>query len=318
MRFDEKNNIIGVCLFESYLAKYFIEHPEIFRPLILKILDAIACVIKDNSDNPLFDRMLFSVFSTVAEDSPNVHDLDTLKQSDSIVAVDTFFKYFVERIMSNRSIKLQGIGQQGLLSEHSLFKPSTDIFDIMRPKTLFTAKGRGVIELKDLHEMETRDLGILSVQDTPEQLKSYFLRPHSPIRQHYSPKEDSLMAQWLRKYYLPVISGISGGIGITIGHINSLIQLSKREYELLGIMVASSTIALGHHSFFEVIKPLSFFTRSLEDQSNLLEFYAQIIPEEIKRLPSYQLHMESEFGAQLIEEFIFDNPQPEQINSKIT
>ncbi|OCH99468.1 hypothetical protein A8135_07235 [Legionella jamestowniensis] len=52
MTFDHKNNCIEVCLFESYLAKYFIEHPEIFEPLISKILTAFEQVIARKSNNP--------------------------------------------------------------------------------------------------------------------------------------------------------------------------------------------------------------------------------------------------------------------------
>lgn len=113
------------------------------------------------------------------------------------------------------------------------------------------------------------------------------------------------MAQWLRERYLPVISGASGGIGNTVSKINSLIELSKKEYQLLGLLVASSTIALGHHSFFEVLRPLSFFLGNLEDKSNLLEFYEQVIPEDIKHSPSYIAHIKSDNGMKLIEEFVF-------------
>ncbi|BCA95885.1 hypothetical protein TUM19329_22460 [Legionella antarctica] len=86
-------------------------------------------------------------------------------------------------------------------------------------------------------------------------------------------------------------------------------MLSKIEYQLLGILVASSTISLGHHSFFEVLRPLSFFIGELEEKSNLLEFYEQTIPEDIRLLPSYKSHIEN--YSKLIDEVIFDNPKIE-------
>ncbi len=322
MSLDDKNNIIEVCLFESYLAKYFIEHPEPFQSLISKILKAIEQVIISNSENDLFNRMLFSVFSTVSEEYPDIKDMNTLKQSTSLAVFDTFCKYFTERIMSLPSIKLPEMEQQNsmqipllsALSQQSLFNSKQHgkkpLLDKMRPANLFSDKNRGVIEIDSLDsEKETKHLGILSFTDTPDSLKDFFSSPHFPSRQYYKPKEDSLMALWLREHYLPVISGASGGIGKTVNQMNSLVEHSKTEYQLLGILVASSTIALGHHSFFEVIRPLSFFTGNLEDKSTLLEFYEQAIPEEIKCLSSYKSHIKNYFG--LIEEFIFEDSKAE-------
>lgn len=318
MKFDDKNNIIEVCLFESYLAKYFIEHQDIFKPLINKVLMAIDHIIVINSENPIFERMLFSTFSKVMEENLDIKNMEALKQSGSLVAFDTFFKYFTEYVMSLSSIKLPEREQQnpikvpslGVLSQQSLFKSTQygdkKLLDRMRPASLFSEKNRGVVDVDPDHfEEKIRDLGILSSADTPTELKNYFSFSHMPSRPYYAPNEDSLMAQWLRERYLPVISGASGGIGKTISKINSLVPLSKKEYQLLGILVASSTVALGHHSFFEVLRPLSFLIGSLEDKSNLLEFYEQIIPEDIKLSSSYKAHIESDNGMKLIEEFVF-------------
>ncbi|MCL9684413.1 hypothetical protein [Legionella maioricensis] len=316
MTFDDKKNLIEVCLFESYLAQYFIEHPEIFQPLINKVLEAVEQIITSNSENSMFNRVLFSVFSQLVEECPEIKDMNALKGSKSLVAFDTFCKYFAERIMVLTSIKLPEIELENsgeitslsTLAQHSLFKSKqygeAIFLKKMRPAYLFSDKNRGVIEITDLDsEKETRNLGILSSENTPDSLKDFFSLPHYPSRQYYKAKEDSLMALWLREHYLPVISGASGGIGKTVSKINSFVMLSKTEYQLLGILVASSTIALGHHSFFEVIRPLSFFSGELEEKSNLLEFYEQAIPEEVKRLPSYQAHIASHF--KLIEEITF-------------
>jgi len=318
MKLDDKNNIIEVCLFESHLAKYFIEHPEIFKPLINKVLEAAEHVITINSESRMFNRLLFSVFSTVAEEYPDIDDMEDLKKSDSLVVFDTFFKYFTERVISFSTTnlperKLQKSIQTtslGVLAQQSLFKSQEYaqdmLLDKMRPSDLFSDEHRGIIEVDIIDDEEqTTNLGILSFTDTPAELTNYFSLPHFPARQYYTPKEDSLMAQWLRERYLPVISGASGGIGNTVSKINSLIKLSNKEYQLLGLLVASSTIALGHHSFFEVLRPLSFFLGNLEDKSNLLEFYEQVIPEDIKHSPSYIAHIKSDNGMKLIEEFVF-------------
>lgn len=321
MTFDDKSNSIEVCLFESYLAKYFIEHPEIFQPLMNKILEAIEQVIAINSEDSMFNRILFTVFSQLLEECPEIKDMDALKESKSLVALDTFCKYFTERVMSLPSIKLPeielensiNISSLSTLTQHSLFKSKqcgeTIFLEKIRPAYLFSIKNRGVIEIDCSENEETRNLGILSSKDTPDNLKDYFLLPHFPSRQYYKPKEDSMMALWLREHSLPVISGASGGIGKTVTKINSFVMLSKIEYQLLGILVASSTIALGHHSFFEVIRPLSFFTGDLKEKSNLLEFYEQAIPEEVRLLPSYKEHIKAHF--ELIEEVVLDSPKAE-------
>ncbi|ASQ47389.1 hypothetical protein [Legionella clemsonensis] len=325
MIFDDKNNIIEVGLFESYLAKYFIEHPEIFKPLIDKILNAIEQVIISNSENYLFNRMLFSTFSTLIEEHPHISDMNAVKQSNSLVVFNTLCKFFTEGVMSLPSLKLPNIELEysiqppslSALAQQSLFKSKqfgeAQFLDKMRPDYLFSDKNRGVVAVDDFDsEIKTRNLGILSPTDTPNDLKDYFLSSHFPSRQYYSPKEDSLMALWLRKHYLPVISGASGGIGKIISKISSLLVLSKKEYQLLGILIASATIALGHHSFFEVLRPLSFIIGELEEKNNLLEFYEQVIPEEVRRLPSYKAHVENYFG--LIEEFVFNEHQEKLFN----
>lgn len=322
MTFDDKLNIVEVCLFESHLAKYFIEHPEFFQPLIDKILEAIEQVIIINSDGSAFNRLLFSVFSTISEEYPHITDMSALKRFNSLIIFDTFCKYFTERVMSISSIQLpemetknsMRIPSLSALAQQSLFKSSEFgqklLLDRLRPTPLFRDKNRGVIETDTSDcEIETHDLGILSSQDTPDSLKSFFKLPHYPSRQYYKAKEDSSMTLWLREHHLPAISGASGGIGKTISKINSFVVLSPIEYQLLGILIASSTIALGHHSFFEVMRPLSFFTGELKNKCNLLAFYEQTIPEEIKCSVSYKEHIETYAG--LIDESIFDAPKSE-------
>ncbi|BCA95882.1 hypothetical protein TUM19329_22430 [Legionella antarctica] len=207
MTFDDKNNIIEVCVFESYLAKYFLEHPEIFQPLINKILEAIDHVITSNSDSSMFNRLLFSVFSQLREECPGIENMSALKESKSLVAFDTFCKYFNESVMSLPSVKLPEtdhknpikIASLSSLAQYSLFTSQKHgeaiLLEKMRPSYLFSDRNRGVTEIDCSHnEEETRNLGILSSQDTPEDLTSFFLSPHFPSRQYYKPQENSVMA----------------------------------------------------------------------------------------------------------------------------
>jgi hypothetical protein len=316
MALDDKNNSIEVCTFESFLSLYFIEHPELFYNLIDRILTAMEQLISHNAENTMFDRELFSVFTNLHQISPNINNLNELRKSKSIVVLfDTFCKYFTEQVMSLSLQPLPStewpnsavLSTESHLTQRSFFKeknPNDHCLNRMRPDILFSAENRGVADLDTEEDVETRNLGILSAKDTPEQLKNYFSAPHFPSRQYYKPNENSLMGQWLRSHSLPIISGASGGIGKTLSKINLLVPLSIPEFQLLGILIASSTIALGHHSFFEVIRPLSFFTGHLERKPSLLEFYEQIIPEEIKCLASYKLHMRTH--SPLIKDFHFE------------
>lgn len=323
MALDDKNNIIEVCTFESVLAKYFIEHPELFKSLTDKIFAAIEHLITANSENASFNRLLFSVFSTLNDEYPGVSDMKSLRKSSSIVLFDTFFKHFTERVMTIPALILSACelhnshtSSEKYLVNHSLFKSNDRQFlEKMRPANLFSVKNRGVVDFDPAKEEETQNLGILSTEDTPELLKDFFSSPHAPSRQYYQPKEDSLMALWLRKHFLPVISGASGGIGKTLSKLNLLIPLSKAEFNLIGILIASSTIALGHHSFFEVMRPVTFVTGELEMKKTLLEFYEQVIPEEVKRLPSYKEHIKN--NSQLIEKFNFAHLQ-ENLTEQLT
>ena len=287
MRFDNKNNNIEVCLFESYLAKYFLENPELFRNLTQKIIAAIERLIELNSDNKGFDRELYAVFTLVSKVHPGITDINALKRSTSLIVFDTFFKFFTENI-----IMALPFLKQSPLGQHSLFASAK----IMRPDRLFSEENRGVIELDDVDEETSCNFGILSIEDTPKDLHNFFEHKHFPSRQLYMPKEDSLMAQWLRERHLPVISGASGGVGKTLSSLSNLVLLSKKECLLLGLLIASSTIALGHHSFFEVMFPLSFHTGELEDKPSLLEYYEQVIPEEIRCLESYKEHIRNTGG----------------------
>lgn len=38
---DEKNNLVMVCLFETYLSKFIIENPEFYQSIYINALDSI-------------------------------------------------------------------------------------------------------------------------------------------------------------------------------------------------------------------------------------------------------------------------------------
>ncbi len=315
---DDRKNIINVCLFESFLAKYFLEHPEIFDSLKEKIFVAIEELIKINSNNPKFERLLFSSFSSLSEQNRSINNLKAVRESRSLIVFDTFLKYFVERVMFVENIIIPSLKSEITASslqeggQFTLFKilpplSPDQLFNKMRPITVFSDQNRGVISIEDEDlDDANSNIGILSPKDTPAQLVDYLTFPNYPSRQCYLPKEDSEMAKWLRAHCLPVISGASGGVGKTISSLAKLMDFSANDYMLMGLLIASSTVALGHHSFFEVMRPLSFVTGCLQEQKDLLAFYEQVIPTEVKELGSYKSHIHGTDGASLIEEICFE------------
>lgn len=321
MTLDERGNIVEVGQFESFLAKYFLENPGIFQGVRNKILDAVEQLIVLNAKHERFNRLLYLVFSILtSEGYPEIEDMKALRASNSVVLFDTFCKYFSEGVMELPDLILPLEQESSLaqpvertLTQTSFFKApklnEAQFLSQIRPAVLYADTNRGTVAAEERPERRTKNLGILSVKYLPDALKNYFAHPHAPSRQYHQPKEDSLMGMWLRKHYLPIISGASGGVSKTLNKLRLLSSFSSAEYQLLGLLIASSTVALGHHSFFEVIAPLSLLTKKVREQDSLLAFYEQVIPEEIRSLPSYQQHMEQ--YAPLINEFNFDKPEAE-------
>ncbi|MFJ1268259.1 hypothetical protein ACD661_06800 [Legionella lytica] len=326
MTFDDKNNIVEVCIFESFLAKYFLEHSEVFSELYNKIYEAIENLRKINEKNEDFERKLYMSLSPLIRDYPAITDLTALKESGGVLVWDTFLKYFTEIIMSMEGLlypELQlenpvtphnALAQYGLFSSNPV-QVQKLILEKIRPDYLFTDAERGCMEVKKALAKPSFNLGILfenKMTVIPESLVNYLKFANYPSKQIYAPKEDSEMADWLREHYLPVISGASGSIGKIVSALSTLCIFSSEEYKLLGLLVASATVALGHHSFFEVLRPLSFMTGFIEEQSTLLEFYEQAIPPEIKALASYKEHINGPEGALLIQDMGFDETDEEQ------
>ena len=106
------------------------------------------------------------------------------------------------------------------------------------------------------------------------------------------------MAQWMRVNHVPIISGCSGSIGKILSMLNDMMLLSSDDIQMLTLLVSVSSIALGHHSFFEVLKPLDPTILKLKIHSNLYDFYKQVIPSSILSSDLYQAFINSENGSQ--------------------
>lgn len=102
---DSKGNLIKVTLFESYLSKYLIEHPEYFISVYQKILGFIQQIEQLNQGNPAFERTMFGLFSLLTYEHPH-KNLDDLIEQFDLIAVNSFLKLFCDSILNNKAFEL--------------------------------------------------------------------------------------------------------------------------------------------------------------------------------------------------------------------
>jgi hypothetical protein len=315
---DEKNNLVVVTLFESYLAKFVLENPKFYQTVYYKIFDAIENYLKEdlekNRDLDLFlrngppnfsaSRYIYSVFSRVNSLYPGQDSFETLKSNFHLLAADYFIKLISDELLNKIPYSPISFGKQ--TSESAPDSPgffSSSIgkrspFNPNRPAELFNEKDRGVFpiireESEEFDEPEIRDLGIVSKEFTPPELTDYFEEPIFSARFYFQPNESSSVATWCRRRHLPVISGSSGSTEMLFSRIMNLLTLTHEETKLLVFSQACSMIANGHHSFFDAILVADHFGLKLEETDTLLEFYLQCVPDEIKAAPSFIEFLES-------------------------
>jgi hypothetical protein len=335
---DEKNNIIAVTLFETYLSKFVLEHPMFYQTLYAKTFQAIDDYFhKDPQNNPQLqaflsrqssrydlDRHLYTIFSRLEEQFPDQRSMDTLRENFSLSSADYFIKLIIDDFLvppmespvmmgsptHNRTssideedspaTSLGGFFSPGHgLSRRSPYNPN-------RPAYMFSPENRGateVIEDED-HEMVIYAIGIVQLDYLTEDLRQYFKNPITPARFNYYPNEESYVARWLRKHHLPVISGTSGSTEGLISRVLSLSDFTDEEKQMLIFTQACNMVANGHHSFFESMIVADHFGFKLEEKENLINFYLQCVPISILNSDEFNTFINSP----LIKELLIDMP----------
>ena len=320
---DEKNNLVVVTLFESYLAKFVLENPRFYQGVYYKIFDAIANYLLEspekNIDLQLFlqngptnftvSRYIYGVFSRVNSFYPEHHSFETLKSNFNLLAADYFVKLISDELLNKTQCSPIDFGSQKSESPLSWGSPGffasslgkRSPFNPNRPAELFSEKNRGVFPIlhedregEDMDEPESRDLGIVAKEFTPPELTNYFEEPVYSARFYYQPNESSSVATWCRRRHVPVISGSSGSTEMLFSRIMQLVLLTPEETKMLVFAQACSMIANGHHSFFEAILVADHFGLKLTGKDTLLEFYLQCVPETIHTDPHFIEFLESE------------------------
>lgn len=311
---DSKGNLIKVTLFESYLSKYLIEHPEYFIGVYQKILGFIQQIEQLNQANAAFERTMFALFSLLTHEHPH-KNLDDLIQQFDLIAVNSFLKLFCDNILNNKAfeLKIPNVEQtnNNTLSSIGFFKekpPSPEskrrhsqILAQLRVPSLFDANARGVVEVDEPKQLVTRKLGIAALKHTPDNLRCYFAKKYQPSQFFYTPERESNVGKWFTRHNLPIISGTSGSICDDLALALAFLNLSPEELRLLMLGRAAMLVAKGHHSFFESMIVLNETGFKLQSQKTLFEFYQQMIPQQIIDSDSYQQFKDSEQGMVLLQ-----------------
>ena len=116
---DEKQNVVVVTLFETHLAKFVLEHADVYQAVYVKLIDSIiALTITDPQKNKTLQaflrnkpvgydlsRYMYTVFSRVNASYPGHDSFETLKSKFNILACDYFLKIIADELLNMDKIK---------------------------------------------------------------------------------------------------------------------------------------------------------------------------------------------------------------------
>ncbi|KTD65004.1 hypothetical protein [Legionella shakespearei] len=312
---DSEGNIIEITLFESYLAKYLIEHPEFFTPVYEKILKGLEAIHELNKSDRNYDRIMYSLHTVMKDEYKEFKGLQFLKDSPDLFKINYFLKLYCDYFLKADKIKhvpeapKSHIPTLTELCLYSLFKSQSgrkSLASHLRPKELFHENNRGAKSTESDNLQTTRKLGITTIENTPQDLNAYFPESYSPAQFEYKPDRNSNVGRWMTQRNFPIISGSSGSACDYLSYLITAIPLEPREIKLLFVSVAATLIAKGHHSYFEVMILLDRFGFKLHDAEDFYSFYEQMLPKEIVSSESYQEFKHSAVGARLLEGIHFE------------
>ena len=328
---DEKQNVVVVTLFETHLAKFVLEHADVYQAVYVKLIDSIiALTITDPQKNKTLQaflrnkpvgydlsRYMYTVFSRVNASYPGHDSFETLKSKFNILACDYFLKIIADELLNAKLADspqppspLPGFFDLRIAGKRSPYDPA-------RCAELFLPVNRGVLSIQEDDEegeISTQDIGIVSLDSGIRTFKNYFSEPVYSARFNYMPDEGSFVARWLRKRHLPVIAGASGSTDLLFSRILPLANLSKPEVQLLLVAQACSLVANGHHSFFETMLVAKHFGHNICDTDTLMDFYLQCLPESILKSPEFNAFLHHEDIDMLLRDmplFASDHQTPE-------
>lgn len=305
---DEKNNPISVSLFESYLGKFVLEHPDLYKHCYIQLLTELEGFIASLPEQRRVDREIHMLFSIVQERYHGYTSFAALKNEDSfnLSATDYFIKhvsdYFVTRNInppknSNKELKSpkSTIPAHVQLSFYSINEGRGSPTNSHRDQRIFHENNRGVKVRAGSPVIEPcPNLGIVPKEHCPPEFINYFAIPNEKALEMYEPNEVSYFAKNLRRYWCPVISGASGSTEALFTRIFSITSLSKEQQQLLIFVQACNMVANGHHSLFEAMFVAHTLGFEIEPKETVKEFYLQCVPQVFKEDDAFKALMESD------------------------
>lgn len=308
---DSKGNIIDVTLFESYLSRFVLEHPQFYQAIYIKLLTAIEEFISQNRHDRPAQRFIDGMFYDLHARFKHARSFTDLRNHFNLIATKICIKKCCDYLLEYKEQDLLPIkpapatlfarSYQALYSNPK--QGMNKLYKHLRAKELFRGANRGV-KINEKPEPDinilNRNLGIVERTYLPPDLTDYFDAPNNSAGLEYVPDYSGQVANWLQDRHLPVISGSSGSIEQLFSRLLPLVQLSKTEIRMLLLAHSAGMVAMGHHSFFECMLVADRFGFKLKETETLLEFYLQIIPEAVAKHPDFVKFMDSDTGAALI------------------
>ncbi|MFZ4077485.1 MAG: hypothetical protein ACOYKA_05815 [Legionellaceae bacterium] len=324
-QYDEKGNCVAFTLFESYLSQFILEHPHFYQDVFFKVFDTIERFLsKDEPRLKVFiekkgrgydiERHIYTLFSRLNEQYPEQTSFETLKTHFSLSSADYFIKLVTDDFLSSPCLLSMSPVGHGSPAMAGMFSKRRSPYKPSRSPMLFSEENRGVREREmdedGFKEASTHALGIVSDEFLPEALRHYFDKKISPAKFNYVPNKTSYVARWLRRKNLPIISGASGSTEGLITGLLPLTDLNAEEKRVLLFAQACNMVAHGHHSFFEAMMVADHMGYRLYDQTTVLEFYLQCIPESVQSDDAFQRFLHVPMIRSLLEGLMCDAPSP--------
>ncbi|MDF1678031.1 MAG: hypothetical protein P1U32_04980 [Legionellaceae bacterium] len=290
---DERRNPVSVTLFESYLAKFILEHPAHYQGAYLKLFDALkpACALQD--------RIQHAVFSLLQAQHPEYTSFDDFHPEHfSLSAADYLLKLLADHMFTPS--KSPSPPNFFTATDMTTRSPT----NLCRNKKLFSDANRGVIGVEPISSPPhlTHTIGIVSKAYQPPDLTDYFAAAIEPSGQYYEPAETSHVAIWLRERNLPVIAGASGSTEALIARILPYAPvLSAEEKRLITFTQACNMVANGHHSLFEALIVADDLELILVQEADTQKaLYLQCVPASLLEDEAFIAFMGSELVQNLL------------------
>lgn len=278
---DTYGNISQRALFETELARDILNKmpPEPLK----KVSIAIAEYIKNNPEiqekmrneqagimGYLWDHKEIPSMTIHKDVDPIVLYLKLLLEPESIPSIITLQKIFFENffdssLVNNQSNQNQNmqeninkpIGSLAKLAQNALQNKKTSssldkkLLDILQPESQFSEVNRGRKEIG--REKSTTNFGITDLSHVPSWAQNYHKKPIPHAKDKFTRDEESNIVAFFEKNNIPFIAGPSGTAAYTLQGVLSLLPLDPQELKSYLNLLAASEVALGHHSFYEIM-----------------------------------------------------------------